>query len=193
MEEPECVYVRFPEAENIALITKDLIAIETATMQIVTHKNIGGSFKVVRWESGSLWIHVLVGTASAVTIIAGAAWSAAVVAKKWMEVRIFLQHAEGLTIKNDSLEDLRDAQKKMLDELVSSEAKALADKHFDSSSDPEIVERVRYAIATFSELIRRGGEVAPSLNAPEQVENLFPNYKNLPSIQSQIPQIEDIQ
>jgi len=104
---------------------------------------------------------------------------------------MFLEHAKGLAIKNDSLLDLETAQKKMLDELVAAEAKALADKYYDTAAEPEIVERVRYTISTFSELIRRGGEISPALNAPEQVENLFPRYKSLPTIQSQIKQIAD--
>ena len=191
-EEPaESVYVRFPDAESVQVITADLQAIEKAAMQIIAYPEVAGSFKITHWESGSLWIHVAVGSITAVTILAGAAWSAAVVAKKWMEFRIFFEHAKGLSIKNDSLSDLEEAQKKLLDQLVSQEAQALADKHFDTKSHPETVERVRYTITIFSELIRRGGEVAPALNAPETVENLFPKYRDLLTTQSQIKQIED--
>lgn len=191
-EEPlECIYMKFPDSQDIGIVTNELQKIEKATLQIITPASIGGTFKVIRWESGSLWIHVAVETAAAVTIIAGAAWSAAVIAKKWMEFEIFSQHARGLAIKNDSLEDLLVAQKKELDALVEFEANALASQHFDTAKDPEIAGRVKFTISTFSELIRRGGEVSPSLNAPEKVENLFPKYSCLSTIQSQAKQLTD--
>ena len=190
-EPPECIYIRFPDSEDISTITHDLQEIEKAVLQIVTHQKIAGLFKVLRWESGCLWIHVFVATAEAVTVVAAAAWSAAVIAKKCMEFRIFQEHARGLTIKNDSLQDLEAAQAKLLEELVTAESRNLTEKYLAPEGNEEVVQRVKYAIKTISELIRRGGEVAPALSAPEEVRNLFPDYKTLSTISSSIKQIEE--
>lgn len=188
-EHGERVFIRFPDAENVGTVTADLQAIEKAVLQVITHPNIGGEFKVVWWESGSLWIHVLVGSAGAVTVIAAAAWSAAVIAKKWMEFKIFREHARGLAIKNESLSDLEQAQEKLLEDLLLAESRNLAEKYLSDDGNGEVVNRVRFSIKTMSELIQRGGEVAPALNAPEDVRNLFPDYKALATISSSIKQL----
>lgn len=190
-EPKECVFIRFPDAEDIGTITRDLQAIEKAVLQMVTQANVGGSFKVLRWESGSLWIHVFVATAEAVAVVAAAAGAAAVVAKKWMEFAMFGEHARGLRIKNDSLEDLKSAQAKLLEELLLAESRNLTEKYLSPEGNEEVVQRVRYSVKTISELIRRGGEVSPSLNAPEDVRKLFPDYKTLATALSSIKQIEE--
>jgi hypothetical protein len=42
-----------------------------------------------------------------------------------------------------------------------------------------------------SELIQKGVEIQPSLHTPENVSNLFPNYKLLNLIESKTKQIEN--
>jgi hypothetical protein len=190
-EQGDCIYFRFPEAKEVGKITTCLQDIEKASMQLFTLPGIEGVFEITFWENGSLRIGVFVKTAAAVSIIASAAWSAAVVAKKWMELQITYQNVRGLEIKNDSLEDIRNAQKIMLDNLVAAEARNLAKKFFENDCGSEAEKRISYSIQTFSELIRCGGEVNPALNAPEEVSNLFPKYPELFTLQSQVKQLAD--
>jgi len=69
------------------------------------------------------------------------------------------------------------------------EAKYVYEQHF-KEEDCEKIERIKLAITQFTELITKGVEIQPSLLVPENVNNLFPDMKNLPSIVSKIKQIE---
>ncbi|WP_238582276.1 hypothetical protein, partial [Cellvibrio sp. OA-2007] len=59
---------------------------------------------------------------------------------------------------------------------------------------PKLAEgiRVESSIKTLAKLIQQGAEVHPSLMAPESVKNLFPDYKKIDSITSQIKRLEKL-
>ena len=107
---------------------------------------------------------------------------------------MFEQHARSLTLKNNSLEDLMDGQRAMIELLVESEAKALSNEYdLEVPVDPERIPRLQHAIKEFATLIQRGAELHPALSAPEQVKNLFPCSQNPLAIESRIARISDSQ
>ena len=191
-EQPEnCVYIKLPDENDLQQMVSNLDRFRMALSQTILNKEIKGKLQVENWESGSFWLTVCVGSAVAVAVIGSLAWAAAVVTKKIQEAKIFNEFARGLSIKNDSLEDLKHGQDKMIDLMLANEAKHIEVEFYPDSSDPEQTERLKHAINTFSDLIQRGAEVHPALNAPEQVSNLFPNFQNLLAIQSKVKQITE--
>jgi hypothetical protein len=116
----------------------------------------------------------------------------AVVFKKMQEGKIFSEHVRGLKIKNESIEEIQKAQKKVLDVMVEGEAKRLeAEFYGESESDPERTQRIKMAVVTLAELIEKGTEIHPALNAPEKADNVFPDFKNLFALQSKVKQIAE--
>ena len=79
----------------------------------------------------------------------------------------------------------------MLKNVVAAEARHLEKEFFGDEENPERLERVKHSIETMQELLEKGAEVHPALLAPEQVKNLFPDYKKLGSVESRIKQIAE--
>jgi hypothetical protein len=189
-QEENTVSILLPNPSNFRSVIEFLDEFEKAISQVIVNKTIQGNLKIKSWESGSFWVEVFLGAQAAVFLVAGIAWSAAVISKKNAEAALIEQHVRSLEIKNESLSDILEKQKIATSLLLENETKQLLVKHFNKESDPEMTERLKYAIKTFAELIQKGAEIHPALNAPEQVSNLFPDFKNLDSIISQVKQIE---
>ena len=124
-------------------------------------------------------------------IIAGAVWSAAVIRKKIHEGTIFAQQARKLKVQADFLEHASEKAKIAVDEVVDTEALAIAEKYFRGGEMHEEVARLKNTLRTLASLLERGAEVHPSLMAPEQAKELFPDFKALDTVSSKIPQIAD--
>lgn len=184
------ITLKLPEPRDLEDMLKVLGDVETALSQNLHNEKINGEVKIESWEMGSFWIDIFVGSQQAVALVGALAWASAVVYKKVQEGRMFEEHVNGLKIKNESLDDLRNGQKQAIDLMIESEAQNLLLQHFKEEKDPEQYERLKMAIRTFAILIEHGAEIHPSLNAPEIVQNLFPKTNHLETIESQIKRIE---
>ncbi|MCR8561605.1 hypothetical protein KXD93_28380 [Mucilaginibacter sp. BJC16-A38] len=112
----------------------------------------------------------------------------AVIYKKILEGRIVEQQLRTLKLRADSLEDVRAAQKESLSQLIQAEAEHLNSITFKRNV-PENIERIKNSIELFASLLDKGAEVHPAIGAPENVSNLYPNLKALPTVESKIKQI----
>jgi hypothetical protein len=75
--------------------------------------------------------------------------------------------------------------------VVEAEARHLERETFGEEENPERLERIKHAIKSLQELIEKGAEIRPALLAPEQVTNLFPDFKKLHAVESHIKQISE--
>ncbi|MBC8618923.1 hypothetical protein H8788_14350 [Parabacteroides faecis] len=148
----------------------------------------GGKIQIKQFDHGSFWIVLFVGSPIAVSLIAGIAWSAAVVSKKWKEVKIAEEMARRAQLQNDAIAKLVEYQEKEIKTLAEAEANALEQKCF-TNNDKERVATIREAIRDVSELVIKGVQIQPALCAPENVANLFPDYYKLPFIDSKIKKL----
>jgi hypothetical protein len=188
---PESVVIKIPDPNDFADALKSAEQFHSAINQVIANEKINGSIKLVGWEIGSFWIYLALGSPAAVALIGSIAWSAAVVRKKILEGSILKKQVEAMEIKNEALDAVREGVDKQIDLLLKAEAKAIYDRYFGTTDDPEQLQRLQYGIKTFSELLAKGAEVHPSLQAPESVANLFPDVKKLETITSTIAQIAD--
>jgi hypothetical protein len=183
-QNPEAIFVKLPPSEDLREIIQFETKIATVMEQLVLIEGVGGSLKLKSWEKGSLWFELAVGGPLVVAYVGSAVWAGAVIFKKIQEGKIFAEHAKGLNLKNESMENLVDAQKKMLDMLIEAEAKNIASQNLQGEVSPDTLERIKFSIKELAELIEKGTEIHAALNAPEKVQNLFPNFKKLPFIES---------
>ncbi|MDA3897485.1 MAG: hypothetical protein PF482_15220, partial [Desulfobacteraceae bacterium] len=189
--EENSIFILLPCTNDFKALVNNLTAFEKSINQVISNDTIKGQLRIKRWESGSFWVELMLGSQAAVSLIAAIAWSATVISKKYKESQLIEQHVRSLEIKNESLQDLLEKQKEVNSLLIQNEVKNIQVKHFGSNEDNENFERLRLTTKTFAELIQKGSEVHPALNAPEEVQNVFPNFKKLGSIVSQIKQIEE--
>jgi hypothetical protein len=184
------ISIKLPDISDLKELKDTIETLDKIFNQSIINEDIDGNIRVENFDNGTLWIDVFVGSLKAVTVISSIAWSAAVICKKYQEVRIFKEYVESLKIKTESMKDLLSAQKEMTKALIEAEAINIYDKNYDKTNKNEQVSRLAYAITTLAELMQKGAEIHPSLNAPETIGNLFPDMSKLDQIQSQIKQIE---
>lgn len=182
----ETISIKIRESSDFDIIIKDLEKIQSCISQIITHPEIGGRLELNSWEYGSKWMNLYLGSILAVSIVASAAWSGAVVNKKIQEGRILSEYARGLSINNEALEEIRIKQEEAITLLINEEAKRIQVEFYNNDNNNEELERLKYSIKMFSELIENGTEVHPALTAPETVQNLFPDFAKLDTITSKI-------
>lgn len=154
--------------------------------QTMVNSYFQGEIKLKTLESGSLWMEIIIVSPFALTFFASLVWAGAVIRKKILEGEYLLQMVRGLGIRNDSLENIKEQNKKQIDFLIESEAKHLVSSIENAEEDFEYLERLKNSIKIFADLIQEGTEVHPSLIAPEEVKNLLPDFKKLDSIESKI-------
>ena len=190
-QEEHTIDVKIQAPDNLIEISQILGSLHKVFSQTILNEEIKGSITIKNFETGSLWIEILLGTKLAVSLIAGIVWAGTVIYKKIQETKIIEQYITSLENQNESLQNIKDAQEKMLKLMVEIEAKKLLQQHFSKKDDPEQLERIKLAINNFAELIDKGIEICPTLNAPENVKNLFPDMKIAQSIKSEIKEITE--
>jgi hypothetical protein len=191
VQNDETISIKLPEERDFAEVIKDLSAINNAISQNILNEKISGVVVVKSWQPGSLWIDLYLGTPAAVGLVGGIAWAAAVVRKKWHEGSVMENIADSMEIKKEMLENLRKGVEEHVKLVVESEAKNLLTHNFSEDDNHDQIERLKHGIKTFADLIERGAEVHPALQAPEDVKNLFPDFAKLDLIQSKQKLLEE--
>lgn len=190
-ETTECtITLKLPDPRDLDDMINTLKTVQTIFAQNLHNEKIKGVVQIESWETGSFWIDLFVGTQAAVVLVGSIAWAAAVINKKRQEGLIIEEYVKGLKIKNNSLEDIRKGQEEAIQLLIERETHNIQSEHF-GDKDPEQFERLKMAIRTMADLIKRGTEIHPSLTAPEQVKNLFPDTKHLESIESRVKLLDN--
>ena len=187
-ERPESVVIKLPDSDNLKEIAEALVKIEQAISQVVVNPTIEGEVRVETWEQGSFWILIYLKTLAAVDLVGRLARAAALLAQTRAHWKLVSAEVEGLKIKNSALQELVNAQRKLLKDLVDNESRAIEDACFPSHEN-EQQERLKETIRGLSELIFKGAEIHPSLTAPPESKELFPKYEPLPA--STTKQLED--
>ena len=187
-DDESTLYLQMPKIKDLEDLSKKSKLLHTAISQSILDPSIKGTIKVRSYDIGSLWIVITVGSVLAVKLIGGIVWAAAVIRKKKMEFKKFEKHLKGLTIRSESQEDLKSAQKMQLESLLEAEADYLANQ-FYKGKDAEKTERVKYSIKLICELMDKGVEIHPALKASDEIGKLFPDYTNLGLIESRIKEL----
>lgn len=178
------VSIKIPSANQLGSVTESLSRIDRFLNQAMSILPESPSFTVRRWDNGSLWIDVLVSSVSGVILIGGLAWAAACAFKKYQEGRILEKMTESLGMKNELLGVIRDGVDKAVNEVIDAEARRLDAKHSKAKGEPESIQRLQFCIRELYEMVRSGTEIHPSLLAPEDVKNVFPNMEEILSLPS---------
>jgi hypothetical protein len=186
-EDPSSINIKLPPIDDFDQLSKVSKEIHTALTQVIYNDEIKGQSKITSVDNGSIWINVLVG-ATAVKVVASLVWSAVVIYKKYEEAKMFEEHAKSIKVKREALEELLRAQKEEIDLMLKAEAEFVQSEHF-KDNEQENIERIKFSIKTFSELILRGAEIKPALNATEDISSSFPDPQNLLSTESKIKKL----
>lgn len=184
----ETIHIKFPSIEDFEDLNRLSNDLKKAIEIPINDSNTGGKVNILTAENGSIWLIVSLGVVSAVNLVAGICWAAAVIRKKNAEAKIFEAHAKTLDLKNNALETFVQAQKEQLSNILTSETEAIMSKFYDKT-DPETLARLKLSVTTIADLIDRGTKILPN-SENDNIKNLFPDYNNLNLISSAIRQLK---
>jgi len=181
------INIKLPDIADFNELSEYSRTLHLALTQVLYEPTINSECKIVSVENGSIWFNVLVGSLG-LSVVASMTWAGAVIYKKIQEGRLLQEQVRSLKVKNESLEDIVDANKEQLTLLIQAEAEHINSEYFENNQN-ESIERIKNSIKLFADLIGKGAEIHPALIAPENVSNLFPDTKNLIGLESKIKRI----
>jgi hypothetical protein len=187
-EEDNTIVIKAPDSSEFSEHINFLDSTYISISQIVINDKINGKVELTRYEIGSSWIIVGLGSLLAIQVVASAFWAAAVIRKKWYESEIIKQQVEAIKIKNDAQKALLDGLEKDIQLSIELEAKNIVDQ-YDLDKGPEYLERMKMSIKMQAELIKNGTVIYPELIRSETANTLFPDLVNLRNIESRVKQI----
>ena len=173
-------YVKLGEANDLASVSRVLGRLDQIFNQTLSVVDHAGPTKVKSWETGSLWINMLAGSASAVILIGGLAWVAACALRKYQEGLAMAEIVAGLKTKNKMLNSISEAFEDDINAMIDAEVSRLDQTHSTRKGDPETISRLRNAAKDLFDMMKSGTEIHPALSAPETIKNVFPDFLSLP-------------
>lgn len=192
-EEPFLVYLKLPQVNSFDEIITSLDNLNKILSQTILYPEIDGKVEFSGVESGSSFVKIIVGTAKALGFIAALSWSATVIFKKVQEAKYLETLAKSQIDQNQHrVQAMEEYHKIMREMIIEIEAKHIYLEHFNEEIENEKFQRIKFCLDLLSKEIARGAEIQPSLTAPEEVSNLFPDMKRIPTIESKVKRIEDI-
>jgi len=154
----------FGDLQNISNEFKKAIEIPAA--------EVGGTVEVRSAQPGSVLLEVLLGTSAAVVIIGRIVKIATKANIEIKKAKIFNNYAENIKINNEMQQGIVDAQKIMIDKILSEGAVDI-EKGLDLDEDIQRVGRLKHAIETMSKLMSRGVKILPSPKESPEIKELF--------------------
>tara|TARA_A100000171_G_C2098934_1_gene128610 strand:- start:143 stop:1048 length:906 start_codon:yes stop_codon:yes gene_type:complete len=147
--------------------------------------DVGGSSKIVSAEPGSIWLVVAFTTSAAIAIVGKIIKIATKANIEIQKGKIFANYAQSLKLSNEMNQTILEAQKKLVDEIIDKEIEE-AKKDLDTSDDITKVNRLKLAVKTISELLRREIKFLPSHKMGIDVMENFPDEENSSLIEKEI-------
>ena len=190
MVDKDTLCIKIVEHDSLKEISEELEILDKIIMQTISHKAINATYKFSSFDVGSAWIYIVITSTVGLNLLAGLIWSACVIRKKWLEGSVLEESVKALKIKNDSLKDIQEANKKQMDLLLENEAKNLMEEFELENTDNEYLKRLEFSIKELAKLIIDGVQIKPADLLPEESKNLFPDYSNLDAIESKIKLLE---
>ena len=188
IEDDNVIRIKLPEPKNFEDIEKASSTLNKVFSQTLLHKNINGNIKILRFDTGSFWIDIVVNGITVLNLIAGLAYSAAVVYKKIQEGKFTQEKVKALKISNKAFQEIVEKYNEKIEDTAKNEAELIMSE-FYKEKDPEQISRIKLAIKELSSLFEHGAEIYPSLEAKKEIKELFPNLKQIETIESRIKRL----
>ncbi len=172
----DSINVKLPPYNNLSDVSRFFEELNKSLEQAICHPGIDGNVEIKSFESGSLWMTFAVG-AAALKIVLDLLKQAFEARKIYYEGSILKENLRSLSLKNDTLQEFESAFEEKYNNDVESKARQIIANNNIADNQPEYIERLKLSIKTIVGLINEGAEFHPSLNAPDEVKEQFPNVE----------------
>lgn len=191
-QEELSISVKLPKYNDLSELASFFHDLNKVLNQTLVNDYLKGNVKLNSFDSGSYWVEIAIGSMVGLKFVAHLVKSAAVIRKELLQGDILKQQLTQLKRFNEGIdtEAIEQAHKQQIKEIVKAEVANLINNNDNiDKTDNEFASRLGHSLEILGELIKKGTEIHHSLNAPEEITKLFPNYEELNLIESEIMKI----
>lgn len=179
-EETETIVnIKLPQINTLSDFAVSANCIKKALSQLIPE--VGGNINVKQLDHGSYWLIIDVGTIEAIVLIGALASAAYQIAIKTINMLKTIEELKSIRLDNQ-LKELQIDEKEYIKAKAQKEAKRINQEQFGKTKDEDPANfneregRICVSIEELVKIIRAGGEIHQSLEAPKTVCELYPKY-----------------
>ena len=172
------VHVSVPTPHTLELMGQAMQIVDEIFKRHLSHEAIQGKYEVHRWEAGSFWIEMDVGTREAVCFLGALSRSAKAAMDKFRECELIEAAVIDARIVFEGYRDIQEAYSALIVKLIDREAKQIA-KHYLMDESSRTVMDLTTSIKQLYELMRRGGDIQPGPTVSEDVMEHYPESSRI--------------
>lgn len=186
--------VKMPPTDDFSEFVKNIDMFQKVLNQCPYLTIDGESVKIQSVDTGSIWLKFAVVATSTSLILS----NLATIVDKCVKIQshyITIQQQEEMLhrmqLKNDTLSVVVDANKQCYNWMVDNAATELEQEIPNVELSNEDKERVKMSIDNLVKLIDKGMEIYASIDAPEEVKDLFPTSDEIKSLSEPLKQLSE--
>ncbi|OMD80423.1 MULTISPECIES: hypothetical protein [Paenibacillus] len=179
-ENEHSVNIKLPEYGDLKEIATFFNELDFIFRSTITSGLVDGRVEIEKFESGSMWIGVAVGTKVAANFIGKVAKAGLEIQEKYYNNQKMKRELEQLDLnnekdrtKNDMLKVISDAMEKNLKLLISEKTEMLL-KEENIEGSQEKIGNLERSLEKLGKLFYEGMQIRPSLTASEEIKQEFP-------------------
>lgn len=179
-EETETIInIKLPQINTLSDFAASALCLKKALSQLIPE--VGGNINVKQLDHGSYWLIIDVGTIEAVALVGFLAGAAYQIAIKTINMLKTIEELKSINLDNQ-LKELQIDEKKYIKAKAQEEAKRINQEQFGKTKDEDPANfneregRICMSLEELVKIIRAGGEIHQSLEAPKTVSELYPKY-----------------
>lgn len=167
----DIVSVKLPEYNDLNDLSVFFKNLNQALKTGLMNDEIKANYHLQSFDTGSMWVDIAVTSGAAIKFLGEIIKTAMSVKEQSYQLQASKTHLSMLKIKEETLKDLQAAVDVQLDAIVEAETQRLKG---EKEIDPEALNDIKHSVKTFSQLINEGAQFHPSLDAPQEVSESFP-------------------
>lgn len=178
------INIKLPQIENLKDFAATGNTIKKAFSRVIPE--IGGEVKIKQFDHGSYWLIIDVGVVEAVFFIGGLVSAALVILKKVLGVVESFKTIQSLDLDCQIKKiNIKELEEKTIKKETLEKAAELNNKYFEKNNQEDVqtdinerIDRISTSLSELTKLLKAGGEIHPSLIAPQEAEMLYPKFED---------------
>lgn len=183
----ESVSIKLPISNDLEEIANTMSKLKLALEQSLVNPFVNGHIELIGFDRGSNWIDVGLGSLLALQFLGAMIRLIYESKNKEIELATKREMVRSVKIQNDLKEKFCEAIDKELEEYYSHRVDNLLSIAKIDKPEPEYPARLGHSLRLLSELVSKGLEVHPSLIAPKEEIDKFPDPKRLFEVFKSLP------
>ncbi|ETB72261.1 hypothetical protein A943_05600 [Bacillus sp. CPSM8] len=177
-QDANTISVKLPYYDSLDDLEKFTKKLNNAFQSGITNKETKGHFKLQGFDTGSMWMDILVSSPAALLIIGKIIDAAQKISINSQGFLISKAHYERIVLQNEQQKKQNEASdiflaglQKSIDAITEAEIKNVTE---GANYSQESINEIKTSAKLFAELLHEGAQFHPSLDAPKEAIESFP-------------------